>query len=172
MKFIHSGLNFQLEILGPALVKQQRQEITDAVDGQLVKSKTVIAIRPVSILPNVIELSYYGNTLLSHYVMDSVMVTALYAALRSQTKNPETAKNDDLCVSHSSLVDNARIICDILKYEFIFCRPCQELDQVIAGAIDNLISLGIIYGNEVWTTKTYDWLLRLRFTLIDDYNVL
>lgn len=64
---------FQLDILGPGLVKQQRQEITEAVTGHPVKSNVVIAIRPVSILPNVIELSYYSNTMLACYVMDSIV---------------------------------------------------------------------------------------------------
>lgn len=53
---------------------QQRQEITEAVDGdQSYKSNVVIAIRPVSILPNVIELQYYSNTVLLYYVMDSII---------------------------------------------------------------------------------------------------
>jgi len=55
-------------------VTQQRQEITEAVEGdQSYKSNVVIAIRPVSILPNVIELSYYSNTMLLYYVMDSIV---------------------------------------------------------------------------------------------------
>lgn len=67
-------INFQLDILGPGLVKQQQQEITtEAVDGgQLVKTK-VITIRPISMLPNVIELSYYSNSMLPHYVMESAV---------------------------------------------------------------------------------------------------
>lgn len=53
---------------------QQRQEITEAVDGgQSYKSNVFIAIRPASILPNVIELSYYSNTMLLHYVLNSVI---------------------------------------------------------------------------------------------------
>lgn len=53
---------------------QQRQEITESVDGdQSYKSNVVIAIHPVSILPNVIELSYYSNTMLLYYVMDSIV---------------------------------------------------------------------------------------------------
>ncbi|XP_058793688.1 glycerol-3-phosphate acyltransferase 1, mitochondrial isoform X2 [Phymastichus coffea] len=153
-------INHALDILGPGLVKQQRQEITDAVDGYLVKSQMITAIRPVSILPNVIELSYYSNTLLVHYIMDSVVVTALYAALKSQTEDPKVSENHDLTISHSTLVENALAICDILKYEFIFCRPCQELDQIVAQAIENLGTFGIIYRNEsglleeeIWSKK-------------------
>lgn len=33
--------------------------------------------RPVVILPNVIELAYYSNSLVPHFALDSIMVTAL-----------------------------------------------------------------------------------------------
>ena len=59
--------------MGPGLVKQQRQEITEAMAGQPIKSKFTTAIRPVSILPNVIELSYYANTMILHYVIESAV---------------------------------------------------------------------------------------------------
>lgn len=53
---------------------QQRQEITEAIEGnQSYKSNVIIAIRPISILPNVIELSYYSNTMLLYYIMDSIV---------------------------------------------------------------------------------------------------
>lgn len=62
-----------MNILGPNLVELQNQEITEAVDGQLIKSNFITIIRPVSILPNVIELSYYSNTVLTCFVMDSIV---------------------------------------------------------------------------------------------------
>lgn len=64
---------FQMDILGPGLITQQKQEITDVLDGKSTKTKMVIAIRPVSVLPNVIELSYYSNTLLLYYLLESVV---------------------------------------------------------------------------------------------------
>jgi len=67
-------LILQLDILGPGLVIQQNQEIAKDVDGsQSFKSTSVTMIRPVSFLPNVIELSYYSNTMLIYYVMDSIV---------------------------------------------------------------------------------------------------
>lgn len=53
---------------------QQRQEITEVIEGdQSYKSNVIIAIRPISILPNVIELSYYSNSMLLYYIMDSIV---------------------------------------------------------------------------------------------------
>lgn len=153
-------VNHALDILGPGLVKQQRQEITEAVEGQPLKSNVVIAIRPVSILPNVIELSYYSNTMVLHYIMDSVIVTALYAELRSQINDPMAIAEDDITVSRDNLVERALKLCDIFKYEFIFCKPCQELEQVILEAIENLSHTDIIslkqesyLAEELWSRR-------------------
>ena len=138
-----------LDILGPGLVMQQRQEITESVDGdQSYKSNVVIAIRPVSILPNVIELSYYSNTMLLYYVMDSVVVTALYAELQSQINDPVAIAEKNITVLQDSLVDRALKLCDILRYEFIFCRPCQELEDIVLETIYKFMHKGIISKEE------------------------
>ncbi|OXU29518.1 hypothetical protein TSAR_003830 [Trichomalopsis sarcophagae] len=153
-------INHAMEILGPGLVKQQRQEITDAVDGHPIKSQLVTAIRPVAILPNVIELAYYSNTMLLHYVMDSVVVTALYAALKTQINDPQAIAANDITVAQSVLVENALAVCDILKYEFIFCKPCQNLEDIVIRTIENLMTTGIFYKKEeglleeeIWSKK-------------------
>lgn len=153
-------VNHALDILGPGLVKQQRQEITEAVDGQPLKSNIVTAIRPVSILPNVIELSYYSNTMILHYVMDSVIVTALYAELQSQINDPVAIAEDDITVFRDRLAERALKLCEIFKYEFIFCKPCQELEQVILETIESLSHTDIIslkeehyLEDEMWSRR-------------------
>ncbi|XP_012220470.1 glycerol-3-phosphate acyltransferase 1, mitochondrial isoform X2 [Linepithema humile] len=156
-----------LIILGPGLVTQQRQEITEAVDGgQSYKSNVVIAIRPASILPNVIELSYYSNTMLLHYVLNSVIVTALYAELQSQINDPIAIAENNITVYQHNLLERALKLCDILRYEFIFCRPCQELRDIVLETIQNLSHTGIInqkeeayLEDELWSkryAKTFD----------------
>lgn len=141
-------INHAMDILGPGLVQQQRQEITEAIDGQLIKSGFVTAIRPVSILPNVIELSYYSNTMLTCYVMDSIVVSALYAELHSQINDPEAIAQNNITVSQDLLVRRSLELCDILKYEFIFCKPCQDLERVVIEAIQNLSHTDIIMLQE------------------------
>lgn len=138
-----------LDILGPGLVMQQRQEITESVDGdQSYKSNVVTAIRPVSILPNVIELSYYSNTMLLYYIMDSIVVTALYAELQSQINDPVAIAENNITVLQVNLVNRALKLCDILRYEFIFCRPCQELEEIILETIYKFVHKGIISKQE------------------------
>ncbi|CAK9807765.1 Glycerol-3-phosphate acyltransferase 1, mitochondrial [Anthophora quadrimaculata] len=131
-------INHAMDILGPELIVQQHQEITEAVDGQSIKSNVVTTIRPVSILPNVIELSYYSNTVLMCYVMDSIVVTALYAELQSQINDPMAVAENNITVSENILVQQSLKLCDILKYEFIFCKPCQDLERIVVETIKNL----------------------------------
>ncbi|XP_046835718.1 glycerol-3-phosphate acyltransferase 1, mitochondrial isoform X3 [Vespa crabro] len=134
-------INHALDILGPELVKRQQEEITEAVDGQLIKSN-VIVIRPVSILPNLIELSYYSNSMISYYIMDSVAVTVLYAGLKSEKKDPMTLSEEDIIsISEDAFITKILKLCDILRYEFIFCKPCDTLDNVAADTIRRLSSI-------------------------------
>ncbi|XP_014222103.1 glycerol-3-phosphate acyltransferase 1, mitochondrial isoform X2 [Trichogramma pretiosum] len=153
-------VNHALDILGPGLVKMERQEVTDTVNGRLVKKQAVVQVRPIAILPNVIETAYYGNTLLVHYCMDSVVITALYAALRTQINSPQAIAANNLVVTHEELMENALAICDILKHEFIFCRPCQTLEDCINQAVDRVKAEGIIavpseglLEEEIWSRR-------------------
>ncbi|XP_043265956.1 glycerol-3-phosphate acyltransferase 1, mitochondrial isoform X1 [Colletes gigas] len=159
-------INHALDILGPGLVKQQRQEIAEAVDDQSIKSD-VIAIRPVSILPNVIELSYYSNTMLTCYVMDSIVVTALYAELRSQINDPVAIAQNNITVSQDLLIHRSLKLCDIFKYEFIFCKPCQELEHIVVEAIENLSYTDIITLQEECYLEEELWSRRYAETFDD-----
>ncbi|XP_033208938.1 glycerol-3-phosphate acyltransferase 1, mitochondrial isoform X2 [Belonocnema kinseyi] len=158
-------INHALDILGPGLVKQQRQEITEAANGQI-KSKFTTAIRPVSILPNVIEMSYYANTMVLHYVLESVVVAGIYAALKSEINDPKAIAENEVNVFQDVVVEKALEVCDILKYEFIFCKPCQDLGHVIIDTLGTLCSTGIItlkeeayLDEELWSrryARTFD----------------
>ncbi|XP_011140839.1 glycerol-3-phosphate acyltransferase 1, mitochondrial isoform X2 [Harpegnathos saltator] len=123
-----------LDILGPDLVTQQQQEITD-VDGE---SVIVTTIRPVSILPNIIELSYYSNAMLAHYIKESIIITALYAELQSQINDPVAIAENNITLYQDNLVNQALKLCDILRYEFIFCKPCKILIDVVIKTIEDL----------------------------------
>lgn len=136
-------VNHALDILGPGLVKRQRQEINEDLQGQDVGS-TVVSIRPISILPNVIELSYYSNTVMLHYVMDSVVASALYAILKFKMHDPRKIAENDVTVYQDDLVEKALRVCDLFKYEFIFCKPCQDLEHTVVETIRNLTLTGII----------------------------
>ena len=106
----------QIDLLGPGLI---RKELTETRD---------IIVRPVAMLPNIIELMYYNNGLVTIYAMQSVVATAL----NFLNVNAGFVLQEDLmleCVN----------ICQILQNEFIFSKPCQNLESVILECVDDLI---------------------------------
>lgn len=102
-------------MLGPGLVRKERTNNEEI-------------IKPVSMLPNVIELAYYSNTLMTFFAMDSIIATALYSL---------NAINVGY-VGQQELVDTCLDLCDIFQYEFIFCKPCQNLESIIWDCIEDL----------------------------------
>lgn len=109
-----------LELLGSDLVKQE------------VKHNGEVFINPVLSLPNVIETAYYSNTLLPHFVLDSVVASSV-ATLREGGS-----------MTMHEVTDNAMLFCDILRYEFIFYKPCQDFSDQIEKSVARLCNLGML----------------------------
>lgn len=76
-------------------------------------------------------------------------VTALYAELQSQINDPVAIAENNIIVYEQNLIERALKLCDILKYEFIFCKPCQELTKVIFKTIEKISETGLIIKEEV-----------------------
>lgn len=54
----------QAELLGHHLVKCEKK---------IVNGQEKLIVKPVTLLPNVIELSYYSNGLLSHFAVEAAL---------------------------------------------------------------------------------------------------
>jgi hypothetical protein len=54
---------FQLSILGPGVVRRERLTTNQG---------DTVLIKPVTMAPNVIELSYYSNTCSNVYILEAV----------------------------------------------------------------------------------------------------
>lgn len=106
---------FQVKLLGPGLVKRE------IIDDEEV-------ITPITMLPNVIELAYYSNCVVQHFILQSVVASAI------NTKDLETG-----FVSQDILVQKTLELCDILQYEFLFCKPCQSLETTVTNTIDDMM---------------------------------
>lgn len=79
-------------------------------------------------LPNVIELSYYSNTLVAHFAIDSLIATALLGMDLSTRY-----------ISEEDLLEKCKDLQSVLQYEFLFCKPCQNFDSRIMECLDTLI---------------------------------
>ncbi|KAI4503061.1 hypothetical protein M0802_002105 [Mischocyttarus mexicanus] len=131
-------INHALDILGPGLVKQQEEEITESVDGQNIKSN-VVMVYPVTILSSIIELSYYSNTMLPYYAMKSAIVTVICIETLPKVTNSEVTLSNKTFYEED-LVKKITKLCDILRYELIFCKPCETLELKINHTIKELES--------------------------------
>lgn len=108
-------VNYAIDLLGPGVVRRE-------------KINNEIRVKPEAILPNVIELNYYSNTLVTHYALDSIIAIAITCLTAS--------KNE---VKYSELLEEVLDLCKLMQYEFILCKPCQSLEHVVNGCIDDLI---------------------------------
>lgn len=108
-------INYAVEMLGPGLVRKEKVNNEDI-------------IKPIALLPNAIELAYYGNTLVTHFALESAVALAIEAL--------DTTSGS---VVHQDLMENVLEVCDILQFEFLFCKPCQNLEEVIASCVDDLL---------------------------------
>nr|CAD7412184.1 unnamed protein product [Timema cristinae] len=95
-------------------------------------------ITPVTMLPNVIELSYYSNALLSQFVIDAVLVTAIYSIFFENLNGSLPSTNETVSIGQDKLIEYSLELFDILQFEFIFSKPCQYLDSLVMEAIENL----------------------------------
>lgn len=106
-------INYAITMLGNELVKKT-------------KIKGLHFVQPNISLPKSIELKYYANSLVSHFAMDSIIATSILTVDKSGL------------VDSSHLLDTTLELSDVLKYEFILCKTCQSLDQIIAYNLDEL----------------------------------
>ncbi|KAB0797066.1 hypothetical protein PPYR_08060 [Photinus pyralis] len=105
---------YAVDMLGVSLIKKE------VIDDKFF-------ITPDTSLPNVIELNYYSNILVNYYCLEAVIATALNCM--------DTELGE---VSEDELVEGCLDICNLLQYEFIFCKPCQDLEGAIRDCIETL----------------------------------
>lgn len=85
-------------------------------------------IKPIVILPNVIELTYYSNTLVAHYALESSIAVAI-----------EVMDKSSGSLIHQDLMSTVLELVNIMQYEFLLCKPCQVMEQIVTGCIDDLV---------------------------------
>lgn len=105
-----------VSLLGPGLV-------------QIEKRDDDVHYKPVSILPNVLELNYYSNTLISHFCLRGVVGRVLLSL---------TADQRDAKVSIEKVIDVSILLCEILQFEFIFTKTCQQLNNAVFDVIEEM----------------------------------
>ncbi|XP_050537298.1 glycerol-3-phosphate acyltransferase 1, mitochondrial isoform X2 [Daktulosphaira vitifoliae] len=90
--------------------------------------KSEIFIKPVNSVNSLIELSYYANNLLSHYLHQSLVAIVLSYLVGSEFWNLTVS---EVLVSRQILIDWLLWFIDLLKYDFVFIKPCENIDNLV-----------------------------------------
>lgn len=67
---------YAVDLLGPGMIIREKRGLQ-------------VFIKPIIDLPNVIELSYYSNSLVPHFALDSIVVTAMVKELNAHETKPQ-----------------------------------------------------------------------------------
>ncbi|XP_031639080.1 glycerol-3-phosphate acyltransferase 1, mitochondrial isoform X2 [Contarinia nasturtii] len=118
----HSVIKYAVDLLGPNLITMEEK------DG-----KTFIT--PVANIRSFIELSYYSNSLATHFVLDAVVMCTILKMTESHSCNSNSAGYQ---IKRSELMELCKKYCDMLRYEFLFNKPCQKLDNLLDDSLERL----------------------------------
>ncbi|XP_035780299.1 glycerol-3-phosphate acyltransferase 1, mitochondrial-like isoform X2 [Anopheles albimanus] len=124
-------IRYAVDLLGPGLVTKEQR------NGQTF-------IKPVTMIPNVIELSYYSNCLLPHFALESIIITCACFLRREVERNKEGDMVEDVTIGHNALLRLCIEFAELLMYEFILCKPCQKLETVLENSLEELCIRNIL----------------------------
>lgn len=152
-------IKYAAELLGPGLVTKETR------NGQLF-------VKPVTLVPNVIELAYYSNSLIPHFALDSIVITSAVLLHRNAESRlrAQQQSTDDVSVSRRQLHRTCLEFCELMKYEFILSKPCQSLDTMLDNCFDKLRNRKLLAQPTVEYTDEQQAAQRLAAHIeLDDY---
>uniref|UniRef100_T1JMC2 Phospholipid/glycerol acyltransferase domain-containing protein n=1 Tax=Strigamia maritima TaxID=126957 RepID=T1JMC2_STRMM len=145
-----------ISIMGPKLIEEHKVPMETPVED--VKAQIVV-LKPVTDLPYVIELAYYSNVVLSAFLMDGVLAAAVHALVEEDLQSLRDC-DSKLVISREKLHAKAKLLCDILQYDFIFTPFCSDLDRDIITKIEKFISDEILSPVEQCDNSHKQWARR------------
>ncbi|XP_022173907.1 glycerol-3-phosphate acyltransferase 1, mitochondrial isoform X3 [Myzus persicae] len=108
-----------LDLLGPKLVVCEN---TDS--GRIVK--------PILDVPALIELSYYGNNLISHFMHQSLVALTICKLVNLDFWNNDITETK---ISRNELIEDVLFLINLLQFDFVFIKPCDSLDNIVDRVI-------------------------------------
>ncbi|KAL3863746.1 hypothetical protein ACJMK2_005484 [Sinanodonta woodiana] len=156
---ISDVLDYALSLLGSNLVQKRTTE-------------GVVTIYPNLQLPDIFQLSYNSNQVISVFYLESILVNAVIFLSDLSLINLSSLNSGDVSlVSRDDILEVAEQLCDLLKYEFIPTSPLMKLEEVLADTMDQLVTMEIlsVHENEQFcpSYNTYDrnWAKRISASL-------
>lgn len=108
-----------LDLLGPKLVVYENTD-----NGHFVK--------PILDVSALIELSYYANNLISHFMHKSIVALTIFKLVSQEFWNTSIT---DKKISRKELVEDVLFLFNLLQFDFVFIKPCDSLDNIVERVI-------------------------------------
>lgn len=128
-----------VRLLGAGLVRVEESHLTKGT----LDEESDFYVKPITILPNVIELSYYASSLSPLFAVDAVVATSLLSLLDCDIWSYKDC-SPDVLVNREKLVQKAKRLAEILQLEFLLAPPCSSLEAKLHESIDNLVVMGLL----------------------------
>ncbi|XP_045189642.2 glycerol-3-phosphate acyltransferase 1, mitochondrial-like [Mercenaria mercenaria] len=126
----HDIVCYSLSLLGSNLV-------TWRTGGQKAENDVV----PCVDMPTVFELSYYSNHVLSVFLLESIIVSAvIYLSDISLSTLGTSTPGEIILMSRDEILETAVQLSNLLKHEFISVPPCAKLEESLADILDHLVT--------------------------------
>lgn len=126
------------------------KHVVDLMGSNLIKLEPrngEIFVKPVQSIEAMLELSYYANTLMPYYALESVIASVMYILVLRD--HDSIRPNEKYALNRESILQLALEFCDILRYEFILNKPCQDLRTLLNETIDRFALKELVHLPEV-----------------------
>ncbi|KAK4326659.1 hypothetical protein Pmani_002818 [Petrolisthes manimaculis] len=129
-----------VHMLGAGLVRLEQSTTQTSTTND---TEQDFFIRPVTLLPNIIELNYYASALAPLFAADAIIVTCLLSSIDCDLWSYKDCLPDCL-VDREKLIQRGLRLAQLLQHEFLLVPACASLLTKLGQVVDNLIDMGLL----------------------------
>ncbi|GFU19653.1 glycerol-3-phosphate acyltransferase 1, mitochondrial, partial [Nephila pilipes] len=150
-----------VELLGKKLISSETVDMEWTSSDLENNNVKVTVYNPVTQLPHVLELQYYANYVVPVFLLDSMIVNALYALVDVEICHFRHC-DSKLFILREEVIDKAVELSEMLQFEFIAVPPCTDIAFSFSDILDELIEkdclhvagVGIISNRNAFVKKS------------------
>ncbi|KAI1287351.1 Glycerol-3-phosphate acyltransferase 1, mitochondrial [Halotydeus destructor] len=166
-------IRYACTLLGRNLVSTETVQMAWSSSSELREDtntnrvKKIVLLKPSLKLHSAIELQYYSNTVVTLFLLDSIIANAFFSRWGMELETLEPSDKVKLTMTREDLIKVVLELCNMLKYEFLICKPCQEMEAAFSDTIDGMIASGLLTSK---TQQSMDHIKSLGFDDDDGFS--